>query len=93
ADGAADGGAGLGTLPEWNLDDLYTGPDAPELKRDLERGAKLAQDMKARYQGKLAGIGRDGEALGAAIRAYEELSDLLGKIGSYSGLYYVGDQA
>ena len=85
--------AGLGALPEWNLDDLYTGPDAPELQRDLKRGAELTATMKARYQGKLAAIGRDGKKLAEAVAAYEDLSDLLGKVGSYSGLYYVGDQA
>ena len=83
----------LGTLPEWNLDDLYTSPDAPELKRDLELGAQRASALKERYQGKLAGLGRDGAAIAEAVMAYEDLSDLLGKIGSYSGLYYVGDQA
>ena len=30
-------GGPLGDLPEWNLGDLYTGGDAPELKRDLDR--------------------------------------------------------
>ena len=30
-------GAGrLGELPEWNLGDLYTGIESPELKWDLE---------------------------------------------------------
>ncbi|MEQ1696885.1 MAG: M3 family oligoendopeptidase [Hyphomicrobiaceae bacterium] len=88
---AAEGN--LGSLPEWNLDDLYNGPEAPELKRDLELGAKRALALKSKYQGNLAAIGRDGAALAQAIIAYETLSDLLGKIGSYSGLYYVGDQA
>ncbi len=93
-DGAASAAAQpLGPLPEWNLDDLYTSPDAPELARDLVRGADLATAMKAKYQGKLTAIGRDGAALAEAVAAYEELSDLLGKIGSYSGLYYVGDQS
>ena len=34
----ADGGgaAELGDLPVWNLDDLYEGPDAPALTRDLD---------------------------------------------------------
>ena len=86
-------GASSSALPEWNLDDLYTGPQAPELARDLALGAKLAAGMKARYQGKLLVIGRDGAQLTGAVQAYEELSDLLGKLGSYSGLYYVGDQA
>ena len=92
ADGAA-AAASLGALPEWNLDDLYSGPGSPAIARDLERGAALAAQMKERYQGKLTVHGRDGAALAGAIAAYEELADLLGKIGSYSGLYYVGDQA
>ena len=33
---ASSGGKDLGDLPEWDLSDLYTGEDAPELKRDLE---------------------------------------------------------
>jgi oligoendopeptidase F len=28
----------LGVLPEWNLADLYPAMDAPEIKRDLDRG-------------------------------------------------------
>lgn len=83
----------LGSLPEWNLDDLYKSPDDPALTADIARGAKIAADLKARYQGRLAGMGQDGAALAEAVKAYEDLSDLLGKIGSYSGLYYVGDQA
>ena len=27
----------LGTLPEWNLADLYSGLDDPAVKRDLDR--------------------------------------------------------
>ena len=29
--------ARLGTLPEWNLADLYAGIDDPHVKRDLDR--------------------------------------------------------
>jgi len=89
----ATGAQNLGILPEWNLDDLYKGPEAPELKADIARAAKIATGMKQRYQGKLASLGRDGRALHEAITAYENLADLLGKIGSYASLYYVGDQA
>ena len=38
------GGKPLGDLPDWDLTDLYTAPDAAELTRDLERrspGAKI----------------------------------------------------
>ncbi len=48
ADAAADKPA-LGPMPEWDLSDLYTAPDAPEVKRDLDAGAREAERMKAAY--------------------------------------------
>jgi len=35
-DANSSGGQSFGDLPEWNLDDLYTGEDSPELIRDME---------------------------------------------------------
>ena len=32
---AAHGDKNLGDLPEWDLSDLYTAPDAPELRDDF----------------------------------------------------------
>jgi oligoendopeptidase F len=92
SDVAPAAAADLGALPEWNLDDLYVAPTDPALARDLDLAAARSSDLKARYQGKLVGLGRDGAALATALEAYEGLADLLGKIGSYSSLYYVGDQ-
>jgi oligoendopeptidase F len=28
-------GGGFGDLPDWDLSDLYSGPDAPEFARDM----------------------------------------------------------
>ena len=84
--------ADLGTLPEWNLGDLYKGPDAPEVARDLDAAAKEAKRMREAYQGKLVGMAKDGAALARAIEDYEKLSDLMGKLGSYAGLLYAGNQ-
>ncbi|MEO9873879.1 MAG: M3 family oligoendopeptidase [Anderseniella sp.] len=86
--------AELGNLPEWNLADLYSGPDAVEFKADMEKAASEATRFAETYQGKLDGILRDGEggdALAAVIRDYEAMSDLFGRIGSFMMLYYVGD--
>jgi oligoendopeptidase F len=92
ADGAAAGPA-LGPMPEWDLSDLYKAPDAPEVARDIAAGSSEASRMKAAYQGKIADIAADPAKLADAIRAYEQLSDLLGKLGSYAGLYYAANQA
>ena len=83
----------LGTLPEWDLSDLYTGPDAPELAHDLAFAASEARRLKERYQGKFAAIGADGTALAEAVAAYETLADVIGRIGSYAGLQYYGNMS
>jgi oligoendopeptidase F len=96
AGSAASAGAAaadLGPMPEWNLGDLYPSPDAPEVARDLAKAASDAKALKERYQGKLVPIGRDGHALAEAIEAYERLSDLMGRLGSYSGLLYYANMA
>ena len=91
---AAAPSAELGELPEWNLDDLYAGPDSEAFKADLERAGKEAEAFARRYQGKLDGLldsGKGGNALAGVIKDYEGLSDLFGRIGSFMMLYYVGD--
>jgi oligoendopeptidase F len=83
----------MGDLPEWNLSDLYSGMDAPELKRDLEKAAADALAFETRWKGTLAAeAAREGKGkLGQAMREYEALEDLVGRIVSYAGLVYAGD--
>ena len=90
ADKAAD--SKLGDLPEWNLDDLYTGMDAPELLADLARADADAAAFADRFKGKLDELAAgDGSGLLEAVKAYEALDDLMGRIGSFAGLVYAGD--
>ncbi|WP_368911836.1 M3 family oligoendopeptidase [Taklimakanibacter deserti] len=79
----------LGSLPEWNLADLYAAPDDPAFAADMKRGEEEARRFAETYKGKLSGL--SGEDLAQAIRAYEALGDLLGRTGSYAQLYYVGN--
>jgi oligoendopeptidase F len=84
----------LGALPEWNLADLYPGIDAPEVAADLAKGDAECIAFEETYKGKLAAIagGADaGEKLAVAIKRFEALEDLLGKLISYAGLVYTGD--
>ena len=85
---AADGGAApsLGDLPEWNLSDLYAGLDAPELEADFQRMKTDCAEFAKTYDGKLAEL--DGDGLAAAIRAYEDIDLVLGRIMSFAGLAY-----
>ncbi len=79
----------LGTLPVWDLTDLYPGNDSPELNADLDRVAKDAAAFSGSYKGKLSGL--SGKALGAAIAEYEAIDEIMGRIMSYAQLVYAGN--
>ena len=84
----------LGALPEWNLNDLYSGLDDPAIKRDLDRIDADCIAFEDAYKGKLEAMARqpqDGAGLGEAVRRYEAIDDLMGRIGSYAGLVHAGN--
>jgi oligoendopeptidase F len=86
----------LGSLPEWNLADLYPSVDAPRLNADLKTAEQAAEVMHERYCGKLAKVadgGKGGAALADAVREFEALSDIMGRIISYASLLYAADTA
>lgn len=86
--------AKVGKLPEWNLADLYSGIDAPEVARDLDRLDADCVAFETDYKGRLAeGTDRDGGGpwLAAAVRRYEAIDDLAGRLSSYAGLIHAGD--
>jgi oligoendopeptidase F len=81
-------------LPEWNLTDLYSGIGAPEVARDLDRLDAECVAFESDYKGKLAektaGEG-GGRWLAGAVKRYEAIDDLAGRLGSYAGLVHAGD--
>jgi oligoendopeptidase F len=83
--------AALGTLPEWDLFDLYPGRDSPELARDLARLAAEAEAFRARCQGRLGEL--SGAQLGDAVAEYERLQEASGRVMSYASLVHAGDIA
>src|SRR3981081_2647875 len=83
-----------GKLPEWDLADLYSGIDAPEVTRDLDRMDAECVAFETDYKGKLAEHSAKeggGKWLAEAIRRYEAIDDLAGRLGSYAGLIHAGD--
>ncbi len=84
----------LGALPEWDLTHLYAAMDSPAFAADVERAAVEARRFAELYRGKLAALAAREDAsaaLAEAVKAYEGLEDLVGKIMSYAGLVYSGD--
>jgi len=92
ADAAARAAVDLGDMPEWDLTDLFPGPDSPELAAAIDRAEKDAKTFEANYKGNLLKKGNDGAFLAAAVLDYEAASDLLGRIGTFAFLNYAGDQ-
>ena len=86
--------AAIGPLPEWNLSDLYAGIDAPEVTRDLDLMDTECAAFEDRYKGRLIALAQGGEAgaaLAEAVKRYEALDDLIGRLISFAGLVYAGD--
>ncbi|MEM0906896.1 MAG: M3 family oligoendopeptidase [Pseudomonadota bacterium] len=84
----------LGPLPEWDLTDLYKGPDDPALAADLDALTEAAATFEADYKGSLASrlAETDGGAvLAKALATYETLEDKAGRIASFAGLLYATD--
>ncbi|HZR76554.1 M3 family oligoendopeptidase [Bradyrhizobium sp.] len=81
-------------LPEWNLSDLYSGIGAPEVTRDLDTLDGECVAFENDYKGKLAertaGEG-GGLWLAGAVKRYEAIDDLAGRLASYAGLVHAGD--
>src|ERR1700724_3089850 len=81
-------------LPEWNLSDLYPATNAPEVKRDLDRLDSECVAFENDYKGKLAErTASDGGGLwlAGAVKRYEAIDDLAGRLSSYAGLVHAGD--
>src|SRR5665213_1133646 len=80
----------LGALPEWNLNDLYPGLDSPELKWDLENAGNQCVAFETDFKGRLTVLAAGG-TLVEAVKRYEILEELLGRLISYASLVYAGN--
>ncbi|MCA0928669.1 M3 family oligoendopeptidase [Ruegeria profundi] len=86
-DANAAGGTGdLGNLPEWDLTDLYSSDEAPELDRDLKWLEGECAAFATDYEGKLADLDADG--LLTCVQRNEKINTIAGRIMSFAGLRY-----
>ena len=73
-------------LPEWDLSDFYTAPDAPSVVKDFTRAEQLCKNFHTAYEGAVESL--PAEKLAKAIAEYEIIQDLFGKLGSYASLLF-----
>jgi oligoendopeptidase F len=83
---AGGGSDAFGNLPEWDLTDLYTADDAPELARDLDWLEQECSAFAADYEGKLADL--DAAGLLDCVLRNEKINAVAGRLMSYAGLRY-----
>lgn len=79
----------ISTPPSWNLSHLYPGMDSKELKNDISSVTDKVKKLSEKYKGKIRGA--DGDILASAIKDYEKIQDILGRISAYSYLLYAED--
>jgi oligoendopeptidase F len=76
-------------LPQWRLDDLYSGRDDPRIEADLAAG-KRANDALAAMEGRFLDARGEAAVLGALIdegvRLYEEATNRMWSVGAYASL-------
>ncbi|MFV2038139.1 MAG: M3 family oligoendopeptidase, partial [Paracoccaceae bacterium] len=84
ADAGAAGSSQFGALPDWDLNDLYSGEDAPELGADMKWLEGECAAFASTYEGKLADL--DAAGMLECVLRNEKISSVAGRIMSFAGL-------
>lgn len=70
----------------WDLGDLYDSIEDPALQKDKDKVQQMAGKFSTTYKGKVKSF--EAKELHQALQEYEELIELIGKIGSYAHLLW-----
>lgn len=84
-------GDNISCLPEWNLADLYAGPDDPAVERDLDETLRRAERFEELYRGRIGALDLKPGVLLEAMRELEAISESMDKVLSYAFLLFSGD--
>jgi oligoendopeptidase F len=71
---------------EWDLSDIYTGPDDPALRGAMAESARAAEAFHGRYHGKVASL--DAPALAAAVEECERIESTFQRALAYTELHH-----
>lgn len=74
---------------QWDLSDLYQSIDDPQLEQDREKVLEKAREFAEAYKGSISDL--DAGQFKRALEGYEEILEMIGKIGSYAHLIWSTD--
>jgi len=73
----------------WDLSDLYKSIDDPELEQDRETVLEKADEFAETYKGRITEL--DSGQFKKALQEYEDILEMIGKIGSFAHLLWSTD--
>ncbi|MDR9419600.1 M3 family oligoendopeptidase [Gracilimonas sp.] len=73
----------------WDLSDLYSSNDDPQLAKDKKKVVEQAESFANKYRGKIADL--SASEMKEMLDEYEKVLDLSGKIGSFAYLQWSTD--
>jgi len=76
---------------QWDLNELYTGPNDPRIEADLTEARRRAEMFAQQYRGKIASGELDSVALARALAEYEALSEVEHRPSFYANLLFSAD--
>ncbi len=76
-------------LPVWDLTHFYAAHDDAQVAKDIAKLSNLSSDFAKQYKGKIGKL--DSAALTKALKTYESMKELEGKLSSYAYLLYATD--
>jgi len=76
---------------EWNLSDLYEGPDDPRIESELDEASAAASTFRERYRGKLREL--SAAELNDAVGELERIKSISTRIETYSRLRLAADSS
>ncbi len=76
---------------EWNLSDLYEGPDDPRIESELEEALAASQAFRERYRGKLGEL--SAAELNDAVAEVERIRSSSTRVETYARLRQAADSS
>ena len=76
------------TLPSWDLTDLYSAVDDPQIHLDMDASRQQAIDFEVQFKGTIATDELTGSHLLRALQAYENLLAAEYRPQSFAQLHY-----